>query len=200
MPARTSVRSVFFYASSHLFIPLVTGHKKILSFQITEIHFNLIFHLYLYPFKLVDQLSYHFPISVPFPFPHSPMLMLVLLLLWLALVSSSPCPYTHRLYVSSAKIFLAAYIRLFRIRFRLQLLLFLYFSNASLWLAVTFRFTLNIISFAISFSFDLVCCQFGCPFWFSRGNGLLRNFFSFYSLQSKQSHETVLNWITFRSF
>lgn len=61
----------FFYASSHLFIPLVTGHKKILSFQITEIHFNLIFHLYLYPFKLVDQLSYHFPISVPFPFPFS---------------------------------------------------------------------------------------------------------------------------------
>lgn len=47
----------------------VTGHKKISSFQITEIHFNLIFHLYLYPFKLVDQLSYHFPISVPFPFP-----------------------------------------------------------------------------------------------------------------------------------
>lgn len=37
-----------------------------MSFQITEIHFNLIFHLYLYPFKLVDQLSYHFPISGSF--------------------------------------------------------------------------------------------------------------------------------------
>lgn len=39
------------------------GHKgQILNFPIAGIQFNLIFHLYLYPSELVDQLSYIFEI------------------------------------------------------------------------------------------------------------------------------------------